>query len=108
MTYIPHYDFFMKGDYTKLDIMLIALDECMRVYGHDEEKFKHQIGKFMWDVVQQNLPISTVDEDSPVFKHIGTFPKWSEEPGISHLLYEIMYYCEPHESKETLLSEESE
>ena len=89
--------------------MLVKLDEVMRVYGLNEEKFKYQVGRLMWEVVQQNLPINTIDKDSPTHMHVGTFPKWSGEPGISHLLYEIMYYCNPHKSKEEpLLTEELE
>jgi hypothetical protein len=97
--FLTHSGFFMNHNYNNLKTMLIMIDEVMRFYGYDEKKFRHHIANMMWDVLQQNLDVSTKDEEGPWFMHVGTFPKEPGEPGITHLLYEVMYYGKPHQKK---------
>ena len=68
--------------------MLGMIDQIMRLYGSDEERFKARIAEFMWQVVQSNLPLDTKARHEDEFERCGTFPKWKGDPGISHLIAE--------------------
>ena len=65
--------------------MLIGLDTVIRVHGHDEKELRHYAGLFVWRLTQATLSHQTQSDWSDV----GTFFKFANEPGISHLISEF-------------------
>ena len=91
-----------EGKYLTAEAIITKLDEIARMagmYSSDKfyaniDTFRENVADFMVKVVEQNMHCSTLEGGSH-HKKVGTFPKFPNCAGLSHIVWEVTGGCYP-------------
>jgi len=91
-----------EGTYLTAEAILTKLDEIARMAGmwssdafyNNIDSFRENVADFMVEVIKQNMHCSTLDGGSH-YSMKGTFPKYPDAAGLSHIVWSIQKNPKP-------------
>jgi len=66
---------------------------------NNKDAFEKEALRLIWSIVNANLDVDTIDDESPQTGQAGLFPSAKGEPDITHLMWQLKNYNKKTEKK---------